>query len=122
MKIEVPVDQLVERGKVFDGLGFVQRGGRVLWGRTSVVSPNGAETVVWGDGLGEEPERLARTRIRVAGLREGAVVRVLFEDRSLTAADGYFEDDFRGEDLYQRYGGAEGYGDTPVALHVYEVP
>jgi hypothetical protein len=121
-KLEVPLDQLVDPGKIFDGVGFVQRGGRVSWGRTSIVSPAGGETVLWGDGLGEAPERLARTRIRVAGLREGARVRVLFEDRSLTAADGYFEDDFRGEDLYQRYGGADGYGDTPVALHVYEVP
>jgi hypothetical protein len=49
-------------------------------------------------------------------------VRVLFEDRFIDAADGYFEDDFQGEDLYQRYGGSDGYGDTPVALHVYEVP
>ncbi len=100
----------------------MQRGGRVFWGRTSVVSADGAETVLWGDGLGEAPERLAHVRIRVGGLGGGTAVRVLFEDRSVTAADGYFEDDFRGEDLYQRYGGAEGYGDTPVALHVYEVP
>ncbi len=121
-KLEVPLDALVDRGKTFDGIGFVQRGGRVSWGRTSVVSSDGTETVLWGDGLGESPERLARVRIRVAGLRQGATVRVLFEDRSITAADGYFEDDFRGEDLYQRYGGADGYGDTPVALHVYEVP
>jgi hypothetical protein len=121
-KLEVPLDRLVERGKTFDGVGFVQRGGRVFWGRTSVVSPDGVETVLWGDELGEAPGRLARVRIRVGGLRAGAAVRVLFEDRTLAAADGYFEDDFRGEDLYQRYGGAEGYGDTPVALHVYEVP
>ena len=28
------------------------------------------------------------------------------------------------EDLYQRYGGGfgQGYGDAPVALHVYEIP
>jgi hypothetical protein len=121
-KLEVPLDELVGAGNTFDGIGFVQRGGRVFWGRTSVVFPESAETVLWGDSLGEALERLAHVRIRVGGLRKGADVRVLFEDRSITADDGYFEDDFRGEDLYQRYGGAEGYGDTPVALHVYEVP
>lgn len=49
-------------------------------------------------------------------------MRVLFEDREITAADG-FVDDFRGQDLYQRFGGGPtlGYGDAPVALHVYEV-
>jgi hypothetical protein len=51
-------------------------------------------------------------------------VRVLFEDREVLAGDGFFVDDFRGQDLYQRYGGGlgTGYGDAPVALHLYEVP
>ena len=34
-------------------------------------------------------------------------------------------DDFRGQDLYERFGGGlkgGGYGDTPVALHIYEIP
>jgi len=50
-------------------------------------------------------------------------VRVLFEDRALTAADGSFVDDFRGRDLYQRFDGGPmlGYGDAPVALHLYEI-
>jgi len=45
------------------------------------------------------------------------------EDRDLTAADDSFADDFRGRDLYQRFGGGPmlGYGDAPVALHVYEI-
>jgi hypothetical protein len=121
-KLEIALDTLVSAGKTFDGVGFVQRGGRVFWGRSSVVSPDGVETVLWGDSLGESPERLVHVRLAVGGLAAGAKVRVLFEDRSVAAAEGYFEDDFRGEDLYQRYGGAEGYGDTPVSLHVYEIP
>jgi hypothetical protein len=50
-------------------------------------------------------------------------VRVLFEDRSVTAGEGHFLDDFRGQDLYQRYGGGYGvgYGNGPVALHIYEI-
>ena len=68
-------------------------------------------------------ERLARTSISVDGLKSGTLVRVLCEDRELKAADGFFVDDFRGQDLYQRFGGGPtaGYGDTPVAVHVYEI-
>jgi hypothetical protein len=48
---------------------------------------------------------------------------VLFEDREIVADEGSFVDDFRGVDLYQRYGGERsGYGNAPVALHVYELP
>ena len=47
---------------------------------------------------------------------------MLFEDREFVAEDGYFVDDFRGADLYQRYGGERsGYGNGPVALHIYEI-
>jgi hypothetical protein len=36
--------------------------------------------------------------------------------------DSFFINDFRGQNLYQRYGGGigTGYGDAPVALHLYE--
>ena len=52
-------------------------------------------------------------------------IKVLFEDRALISADGHFTDDFRGQDLYQRFGGGlpgGGYGNTPVSLHIYEIP
>lgn len=97
--------------------------GRVSWGRTSLVDSAGAEVEIWGDRIELPPDRLARAKISVAGLKAGTRVRVLFEDRELTTADGYFVDDFRGQDLYQRFGGGPrlGYGDAPVALHIYEV-
>jgi hypothetical protein len=59
----------------------------------------------------------------IDGLKSGTRVRVLFEDRESKAADGFFIDDFRGQDLYQRFGGGPttGYGDTPVAEHIYEI-
>jgi hypothetical protein len=121
VKLEVPLAKLGAAGAPLDGIGFLHEGGRTWWGRTSLVDPEGNETVIWGDSLGPVASRLAKTRIRVAGLKAGTKVRVLFEDRELTAADGYFMDDFRGQDLYQRFGGL-GYGSEPVALHVYEVP
>lgn len=69
-------------------------------------------------------EELGKTRIEVAGLRAGTRIKVLFEDREIVAAAGHFFDDFRGRDLYQRFGGSPGsaYGPEPVALHIYEIP
>ncbi len=49
-------------------------------------------------------------------------MRVLFADREIGVESGSFVDDFRGEHLYPRYGGAEGYGEAPVAVHVDEIP
>ena len=105
-------------------VGFLHEGGRIEWGPTSLVAPDGTETVLWGDQIGQAPAQLAQAKISVPGLKAGTKVRVLFEDRELKAEAGSFTDDFRGADLYQRYGGGStvGYGDTPVALHVYEVP
>jgi hypothetical protein len=52
-----------------------------------------------------------------------ACARPLRRPREIKAADGFFIDDFRGQDLYQRFGGGPttGYGDTPVALRIYEI-
>lgn len=119
VKLEIPLAKIGATG-LLDGVGFLHEGGRVCWGHTSLVGPDGTETVVWGDTVGPPPEQLEKVRIAVAGLKAGAKVRVLWEDRELTAADGQFIDDFRGRDLYQRFGGL-GYGSEPVALHVYEV-
>jgi hypothetical protein len=124
VKLEIPLAKVGAAGKLLDGVGFLHDGGRVSWGRTALVAPDGAETLVWGDTVGRSPGELAAVKVRVAGLKAGTKVRVLFEDREVTAQDGHFEDDFRGADLYQRYGGGwgTGYGDAPVALHAYEVP
>jgi hypothetical protein len=124
VKLETPLEKIAAIDKLLDGVGFLHEGGRVAWGHTSIVAPDGAETVIWGDALELPPAELAKVKIKVAGLKAGTKVRVLFEDRELTAADGSFIDDFRGQDLYQRFGGGygRGYGDGPVALHLYEVP
>jgi hypothetical protein len=124
IKLELPLEQIGATGGLLDGVGFMHNGGRVFWGRTSLVDAAGVETVICGDRVGLSPEQAANVAIRVDGLKAGAKVRVLFEDRELTAADGQFTDDFRGQDLFQRFGGGwgVGYGNAPVALHIYEVP
>ncbi len=123
VKLEVPLDKLGASGKLLDGLAFLHDGGRAWWASTSLVAPDGAETIIFGDHEDRPPPTsLEKVKVAVAGLKQGAKVRVLFEDREIIAADGFFEDDLRGEDLYQRYGGERsGYGDTPVAVRVYEL-
>jgi hypothetical protein len=123
VKLELPLEAIGATGKLLDGVGFLHEGGRAWWARTVLMAPDGKETVVFGDHEDRPaPTELEKTAIRVPGLKKGAKVRVMFEDRTITAEEGYFVDDFRGVDLYQRYGGERsGYGNAPVALHVYEV-
>lgn len=123
VRLEVPLEKLGAADKLLDGVGFLHEVGRVEWGRTSLMNGE-TERIVWGDNIGPPPEQLAKVKMTVAGLKKGTKIRVLFEDRELVAEEGYFTDDYRGQDLYQRHGGGPytGYGDTPVALHVYEIP
>jgi hypothetical protein len=123
LKLEVPLERVGAAGKLLDGVGFLHDGGRAWWARTALVTAGGEETVVFGEHEDRQaPEMLRKTRIHVAGLKKGTRVRVLFEDREIVAEEGAFTDDFRGVDLYQRYGGERtGHGNAPVALHVYEV-
>ena len=111
-------------GKLLDGVAFMHDGGRVWWSHTTLVTPDGKEQAIFGNHEDRpSPEQKAKTRLYVAGLKKGAKVRVLFKDRDVVADDGFFVDDFRGVDLYQHFGGqGTGYGNAPVALHVYEIP
>ncbi len=123
LRLEVPLAKIGATDGLLDGVAFAHDGGRAFWGPTTLVDPQGKEATVWGNTLEHPPGVLAKTRIAVPGLKAGRKIRVLFEDRELTAGDGFFVDDFRGQDLYQRFGGGYGvgYGNGPVALHLYEL-
>ena len=123
VKIELPLEKIRAVDKLLDGVSFLHEGGRVLWGQTSLIAPDGFEQIVFGDHQDRySPEKLAAVKVSIVGLKQGDAVRVLYEDREIVAQDGFFIDDFTGTDLYQRFGGrATGYGDAPVALHVYAV-
>ena len=122
-KLEVDLRDIGITDELIDGIGFVHDGGRVLWGGTTIENGTTLQTL-WGDSVGPLPANLAATRIEVSGLKAGVRIKVLFEDREIVAGPGYFVDDFRGQDLYQRFGGGPGvgYGSEPVALHIYEIP
>jgi len=121
-RLEVDLSDIGIADEQLDGVGFVHDGGRVLWGRTTIQNGSNSETL-WGDSVGPLPANLATARIEVSGLKTGTRIKVLFEDREIVAGAGYFVDDFRGQDLYQRFGGGPGvgYGSDPVALHIYEI-
>lgn len=136
LRFEASLDDLGVSG-MLDGVGFAHEVGRVAWGSTELVLPDGKAHTIWAadepasgftslitELQGHREPPLAKSRIAIAGLKKGTKIRVLFEDREIVAEDGYFIDDFRGRDLYQRFGGGYGvgYGDGPVALHLYEIP
>ncbi len=122
LKLEVPLDKIGATGKLLDGVAFLHEGGRALWAQTMLVSADGKETPSSATTRIAPRRRAGPCQVRVPGLRAGARVKVLFEDRELVAEDGLFVDDFRGVDLYQRYGGERSaYGNSPVVVHVYEI-
>jgi hypothetical protein len=137
-RLEVPVEALGLDGKLIDGFAFVSKGAKVWWERTLLLQ-GGAEKVLCDGSAGIHPEALQRVRFRVDGLKAGTRVKVCFEERSLVAGDGWFEDDLSGEPGYRNlwvglYGDRIGetgyYGDGvfynynwgKVAARLYEIP
>ena len=123
VRLEVPLEKFKDAQGLMDGIAFAHSKGTVLWGPTSIVDAQGNEMRICGDSLEHPQEELQRTKIFVPGLKAGTKIRVLFEDRELTANEGFFVDDLRGEDLYQRHGGGYGigYGNGNVAVKTYEL-
>jgi hypothetical protein len=123
-QLKVPLADLGITTQMVDGVAFIHdETGRAWWSHTLLTNDTGECSYLFRDSIEIPANKLARTRIHVDGITNGTPVRVLFEDRTITARDGGFEDDFRGQDLYQRYGGdfGLGYGAAPVALHIYEL-
>jgi hypothetical protein len=140
VKLEIPLEKIGATDKLLDGVAFLHEGGVVKWGRTTLTGPDGTRSEVlersfWGGRVGDV---LSDVKIHIAGLKAGTKVRVLFEDRELTAENGSFTDKVAGQDLfwrfhalgtslYQRFGnGAYGYAGqdiapADVALHLYEI-
>lgn len=70
VKVEVPLETLGAAGKLVDGVGFLHDGGRAWWAKTVLVTPDGKETVVFGDHEDRpDPAALRKTRITVPGLK-----------------------------------------------------
>jgi len=133
-KLAVPAETLGLVGKLTTGFEFLSKGARVWWDYTAIE--RGREILVLCDDvLGASERELAQIRFR--GCRPGAKVRVPFEDRVLKAdKQGYFVDDFRGENVYDKiwegmlgdkiapeiyYGGGYHYNYPNAVVHIYEI-
>ncbi|MBI2190873.1 MAG: hypothetical protein HYU36_02665 [Planctomycetes bacterium] len=132
--LAVPVETLDLAGRVGTGFEFLSKGGRVWWDYTAIEREKEV-LVLCDDALGASEQELAQVRFR--GLKPGATVRALFEDRVFRAdKSGSFIDDFRGENVYDKtwegmlgdklmpeayYGGGYHYNYPKAAVRVYEV-
>lgn len=144
VRIELDADKAGLTGKLVDGLAFLSHNGRALWDH-SVLERNGKVVRNFcEDTVGIDRAELASVKIQVPGLKKGSKIKVLFEDRSITADDGLFQDNFDGIDTYAYEGDAvegdmlgfvrdedrqvvqmmpSGYGYKygPTAVHIYEI-
>lgn len=144
VRIELDAERAGLTGKLVDGFAWLTKNGRALWDFTVLERNGEVARVFCEDSVGIDRERLASVRIDVPGLKKGAKVKVLFENRTVTADDGGFADTFSGTDTYGYEAGGvsgdmfgfvkdpdrelarmipSGYGYSygPTAVHIYEI-
>jgi hypothetical protein len=106
-----------------------------VWWDATGIRRGSQTTVLCDDELGTGEAGLAK--VRLSGLKPGAAIEDVFEDRTLKAgADGAFTDDFRGENIYDvigdgmagdkaaptmYYGGGYHYNYPKAIVRVYEI-
>lgn len=144
-RIEMDADKIGLVGKLVDGFAYLCKDGRALWDLSALERDGKVARVFCENTVGIDRALLADVKIQVPGLKKGAQVRVLFEDRTITADDGGFRDNFEGVDTYGHEAGGvigdlfgfvkdpdrelarmipSGYGYSygPTAVHIYEIP
>lgn len=140
-RLEMSADALGLVGKQLDGFFYLAKDGEAWWDRSAIVR-GGKELVVCDDYVGLPREELASVKFSVPWAKDGAKVKVLFEERELEVKGGAFADDFRGSDTYLGVRGgatADALGwhlpgtklmaqtlgyvtpNAPVEVHIYEI-
>jgi hypothetical protein len=143
-RIEIDADKVGLVGKQVDGFAYLTKNGRALWDYSVLERDGKVVRVFCEDSVGIDRALLAKVRVNVPGMKKGATVKVLFEDRTITADDGGFIDNFEGVDTYGYESGGitgdlfgfvkdedrelprmmpSGYGYTygPTAVRIYEI-
>ena len=144
VRLEIDADKAGLVGKLVDGFAYLTKNGRALWDYSVLERDGKVVRVFCEDSVGIDRALLGKVRVNVPGLKKGTVVKVLFEDRTITAEDGGFFDNMEGTDTYGYEGGGvvgdlfgfvkdedrelarmmpSGYGYTygPTAVRVYEI-
>jgi hypothetical protein len=143
-RIEIDADRAGLVGKLVDGFAYLTKNGRALWDYSALERGGKVVRVFCEDSVGIDRALLRQVRVSVPGLKKGAKVRVLFEDRVIVADGGGFSDDFEGTDTYGYEAGGVigdlfgfvkdedrelprmipsgyGYNYGPTAVHIYEI-
>ncbi len=143
-RVELDAEKVGLVGKLVDGFAYLTKNGRALWDHSVLERGGKVVRVFCEDSVGIDRALLPKVRVNVPGLKKGAKVRVLFEDRVIVADDGGFFDNFEGIDTYgQEAGGVigdlfgfvkdedrelarmipsgYGYNYGPTAVHIYEI-
>jgi hypothetical protein len=143
-RIEIDAEKAGLAGKLVDGFAYLTKNGRALWDHSVLERDGKVVRVFCEDSVGIDRSLLPKVRIAVPGMKAGKKVKVLYEDRTITADDGGFTDDFTGVDTYGFEAGGVvgdmfgyvkddnrelprmipgGYGYTygPTAVHIYEI-
>lgn len=144
-RIEIDAAKFGLVGKLVDGFAFLTQNGGARWDHSVLERDGKVVRVFCEDSVGVDRNLLAAVRVAVPGLKAGARVKPLFENREIVAEEGGFTDDFTGVDTYGYEGYApsgdlfgfildpdrelvrmmpSGYGYTygPTAVHIYEIP
>lgn len=143
-RIEIDTDQVGLTGKLVDGFAYLSKGGDAHWDYTALQRNGKTARIFCEDTVGIDRALLPDVKINVPGLTKGTKIKVLFEQRTITAQDGYFTDDFVGIDTYGHEAYAVegdmmgyvkdpdrelprmmpsgyGYNYGPTSVHIYEI-
>src|SRR5262249_51571918 len=100
VRMEIDADRAGLVGKLVDGFAYLTKNGRALWDYSVLERDGKVVRVFCEDSVGIDRSLLNKVRVNVPGLKKGAMVKALFEDRTITAEDGGFFDNMEGVDTY----------------------
>ena len=144
-RIEIDAKEYGLVGTLVDGFAYLTRNGRALWDYSAVERDSKVIRVFCEDTTGIDRALLSGVTVNVPGLKAGAKIKVLFEERTIVAQDGKFTDDFQGKNVYgfesdgvvgDLFGfikdpnrelntmipSGTGYDYGPASVHIYEIP
>ena len=108
-RIEIDAEKAGLVGKLVDGFAYLTKNGRALWDHSVLERDGKVVRVFCEDTVGIDRTLLAKVRVSVPGLKKGSAVRALFEDRTISADEGGFTDNFDIEGKVAFFEGCRGF-------------